>query len=466
LPESVVIFENYLRMPEKTEENKDVIILGAGLVGSLLSICLSRKGYAPVIFEKRHDPRNINTVSEGRSINLALSDRGLRALDMAGLKESVLKDAVPMKGRMVHDADGHLHFYPYGEEGKVIYSVSRACLNKTLINEAERNNVPLFFDHKCTRVYLEKKCAEILADTEQVKQVTYRYLFGADGVFSRLRHAMQSQDGFNFSQQYINYGYKELHLPAAAGKHILEANALHIWPRGEFMLIALPNKDGSFTCTLFLPFGGTNSFESIESVGDMTVFFERNFRDVLPWIPELEKDFFSKPPSSMVTIRCHPWVYNANAALIGDAAHAIVPFFGQGMNAGFEDVTVLMELLNKNNDLDASLDAYNKSRNKNTDAIGELALQNFIEMRDLVTDPHFILRKKIESEIHKSFPRYDSLYSMVTFSDMPYATAWENGKKQDEMFREILALPHIASLWNTEEGWRKVKIIFRKYFDV
>ncbi|TAH21201.1 MAG: FAD-dependent monooxygenase [Cytophagales bacterium] len=458
---------------------KNITILGAGLVGSLLAIYLSDRGYKVEVYERRPDPRKKGYIG-GRSINLALSDRGWQALAKAGIDAKIREIAIPMNGRMMHDVQGNLTFQAYGKDGQAIYSVSRALLNIELINYAEnQSDVRFYFNQKCIEVDLENKVIT-LENTEngltgqqsategEIYSITADFIFGSDGAFSPIRLAMQKTDRFNYSQTYLDYGYKELTIPAAAdGSHRLEKNALHIWPRGNFMLIALPNTDGSFTCTLFLPYKGEPSFESVKTDKEAISFFQTYFPDIIPHIADVTEDFFTNPTSSLVMVKANPWIYKAEVALIGDAAHAIVPFYGQGMNAGFEDCYVLNEILEKNMDIwETSLQEYQESRLPDADAICELALNNFVEMRDLVGDPKFLLRKKIEAKINELYPeKWIPLYSMVTFSPksgvppMRYSEALAMGKKQDKIMAEIMQRPDIEATWQNldfEEIVRKL----------
>jgi kynurenine 3-monooxygenase len=430
-----------------------VSVIGGGLVGSLLSIFLAKHGFSIEVFERRADPRT-GAAERGRSINLALSDRGWKALNLAdpSLAEEVKKNAIPMKGRMIHDERGIQTLQPYGKEGQYIYSISRAILNQVLIEFGEK--------HHQVQYRFNERCIDIDLNTDQLhfeNTITYQahqhipdYVFGTDGAFSAVRYALQKTERFDFSQKYLEYGYKELAIPAGQqNRHLLDKNALHIWPRKSFMLIALPNTDGSFTCTLFLPFEGTNSFEHLNDARSIENFFEKNFSDVLNLIPDLIDQFTSNPTSSLVTVQCYPWVYKNKYVLLGDAAHAIVPFYGQGMNAGFEDCTILDNILNEfPGDFANALQKFKKERKPNTDAIAELALRNFVEMRDLVIDDRFILRKKIEAKLHKLFPTdWIPLYTMVTFSEMDYAEALRLGKIQDRIMDEVLDISGIETSW-------------------
>jgi kynurenine 3-monooxygenase len=430
-------------------ENKHITIAGAGLVGSLLSIYLVKRGYRVSLFERRGDMRK-QDVGGGRSINLALSNRGIKALNEVGLAESIRKTAIPMHGRMIHAVDGQLNFMPYGKEGQFINSISRSGLNMVLMDEAEKLGVQIHFNHKIDSVDLNH--TRLILSTANGGQSTVNggQIIGADGAYSAVRSAFQVSDRFDYSQSYIEHGYKELTIPASrAGEFLMEKNALHIWPRESFMLIALPNPDASFTCTLFFPFEGPLSFDKIKSKEDVQAFFRKYFPDAIPLMPDLEEDFLSNPSSSLVTVKCWPWVKN-NTLLIGDAAHGIVPFFGQGMNAGFEDCRVLNDLLNQyQDDWQKVLPEFQQLRKPDTDAIAQLALDNFIEMRDLVDDPLFILRKKIEARLHQLFPdQWIPLYSMVTFNEnIRYSEALDIGRKQKKIMDDILLQPELDKTW-------------------
>lgn len=428
---------------------KHIAITGAGLVGSLLAIYLKNRGYQVSVFERRNDMRK-TAGYEGRSINLALSNRGIRALEEVGLAEELKKEAIPMHGRMIHDLQGNLNFQPYGKAGQYINSISRSGLNKVLMTKAESLGVEFHFEQRITAVDFDKTELTIQNSTFNIQHLPFDLIIGSDGAFSAVRLAMQFTDQFNFSQNYIEHGYKELYIPAgAAGSFQLEKNALHIWPRESFMLIALPNPDGSFTLTLFFPFTGETSFESLSTKEKVKDFFKSVFPDAYSLMPHLEEEFFQNPSSSLVTMRCYPWVRN-KTLLIGDAAHAIVPFYGQGMNAGFEDCHILNQLLDKfSDDWDQALPSFQELRKPNADAIAKLALDNFVEMRDLVNDADFILRKKIESKLHELFPeKWIPLYSMVTFHEnIPYSVAYETGQKQKRIMEDVLKTPGIESNW-------------------
>lgn len=423
-------------------ERKNITIMGAGLVGSLLSLYLAKRGHKVDIYERRPDMRK-TLLDGGRSINLALSDRGFRALRGIGIEEAVRKVAIPMHGRMMHDEQGNLTFQPYGKEGQSIYSVSRAGLNAALMDLSEPNpNITYHFNRQLLDLDLHRNKATLRNhETGGLEELQTELLFGADGAFSMVRNAMQKTERYNYSQSYLEYGYKELSIPAAAdGGWLLEKNALHIWPRGNYMMIALPNLDGSFTCTLFFPYEGALSFESIKTDDDLLNFFLQTFPDAVPLMPNLAEDYFSNPIGSLVTVKCFPWSYEDKALLIGDASHAVVPFYGQGMNAGFEDITVLDQMLeNFNGDWESLFKSFERKRKPDADAIADLAVMNFIEMRDKVADPRFLLRKKIEGKINQQYPdKWIPLYSMVTFTDLPYSYALETGRLQDAIMKKVM----------------------------
>lgn len=434
---------------------KNITLLGAGLVGSLLSIYLARRGYKVTVYERRPDMRQAN-ISAGKSINLALSDRGWRGLKGVGIEEEIRKVAIPMHGRVLHPVNGELGYQRYGEEGQSIYATSRGLLNCEMMTLAERSGVTIHFNQRCTGLDLNSAVARFEhGQTKQETTVQSDLIFGADGAFSAARLQMQlSTDRFEYQQHYLDHAYKELYIPPAEGGGFrMEKNALHIWPRGGYMLIALPNLDGSFTCTLFFPFEGKESFASLKTKDDVLDFFNRVFPDAVPLMPTLAEDFFHNPTSSLVTVKCFPWTYQDKIALIGDAAHAIVPFYGQGMNCGFEDCTVLNDLLDQyKDDWEKVLPAYQAARKPNGDAIADLAILNFVEMRDRVGDPRFLLQKKIESRIHERHPdKWLPLYSQVTFSDIPYSVALANGIRQEQVMAKVMALPEIERRWDSPE---------------
>lgn len=413
-------------------QDNDVTILGAGLVGSLLATLLAERGITVDVYEKRKDPES-RPVEQGRSINLALSHRGIRSLQLAGVYDQVQKHLIPMKGRMMHDVKGNLNFQSYGNADQHINSVSRAGLNYTLIEHARSKGVNFHFDSICQHVDLEETTCHF-GD----KSVRSKVLIGSDGAFSVLRQAMQRTERFNLEQYYIPYGYKELTLHPQKGDFALEPNYLHIWPRGNFMLIALPNPDKSFTCTLFFPFEGALSFAAIKTEEDVLNFFDQYFPDVLPLMPQVAEEFIKNPTSSLVTIKTSPW-HRKNSLIIGDASHAIVPFYGQGMNAGFEDCRLLVEWGEKFGfDWQKLLPYFSTHRKKDADAISDLAMKNFVEMRDKVADERFLKVKEFEARLQENFPEsWLPLYTMVTFSDIPYAEAKRLGELQAKLMAEL-----------------------------
>lgn len=426
---------------------KSIAISGAGLVGSLTAIYLKKRGYNVTVFERRHDMRK-SGAEGGRSINLALSNRGIRALEEVGLADELRKVAIPMHGRMMHDKQGKLSSFAYGKEGQFINSVSRSGLNIVLMNEAEKLGVQFRFDQRIQKVDFEKTQLFVEGKSSEA----FDLIIGADGAFSAVRGSFQFTDRFDYEQDYIDHGYKELHIPPGAnGSFQLGKNYLHIWPRESFMMIALPNPDGSFTCTLFFPFDGNPSFGMLKTNADVEKFFEETFPDAKRLMPTLLEDFNTNPTSSLVTIKCYPWVRN-KTLLIGDAAHGIVPFYGQGMNAGFEDCRVLNDLLNQHgDDWDVVLPEFQKLRKPDADAIAQLALDNFIEMRDLVADADFLLRKKIEGKLYELFPdKWIPLYPMVTFMDnMRYSDALRIGQKQRLIMDEVMKTKNLENTWQS-----------------
>ncbi len=435
---------------------KEIVIVGAGLVGSLLSIYLSRRGYAVKLYERRGDMRKEDMIA-GRSINLALSDRGIKALEEVGLMDEIRKISIPMHGRFLHNADGNTAYQPYGNEGQFINSVSRGELNKKLMDLAEQHGAEIIFNEMCTGINWQKEEISFKNTLNHKHQTSnFKLAFGSDGAFSaaRLTHHLQ-YDRFQYQQYYIDFGYKELNIPAGEnGDFQLEKNALHIWPRGNYMLIALPNMDGSFTCTLFFPFEGEPSFASLDTNEKLRSFFKKTFTDAEQLMPTLEEDFFKNPTSALVTVKCFPWVREGKFALIGDAAHAIVPFFGQGMNCGFEDCSVLDGLIGKHKeDWENILSEYQQLRKPDADAIADLALNNFAEMRDKVTDPKFLLQKKIEAAFSKKYPdKWIPAYSQVTFSpQIRYSAALKNSIRQEGIMQQVMATPGIENKWQDEE---------------
>lgn len=436
-------------------KKQEVVIIGAGLVGSLLSIYMSKKGYAVTIYERRNDMRK-ETVEAGRSINLALSDRGIKALKEVGIVNDILGIAIPMHGRYIHTAEGSHAFQPYGKTGEFINSVSRYELNCRLMDLAEHHGVSIKFNHKCEDIDWQKNEITFHVGQDELPVVPFSLCFAADGAFSAARLAhMLHHNKFDYNQYYIDCGYKELSIPAGENNSfLLEKNALHIWPRKDYMLIALPNTDGSFTGTLFFPFEGPLSFERLTTKEAVTSFFKTTFPDVVDIIPDLADQFFNNPTSSLVTVKCFPWIRDGKFCLIGDAAHAIVPFFGQGMNAGFEDCSILNTLMDLHgDDWETILSTFQKLRKPDGDAIADLAVNNFVEMRAKTADPNFLLQKKIESKLHERHPdKWIPAYSQVTFHpEIRYSTALANSEKQESIMQLVMALPGIEEKWDSKE---------------
>ena len=436
---------------------KNITVVGAGLVGSLVSIYLAKRGYKVDVYERRPDMRKADYIA-GRSINLALSDRGWRGLEGVGIADEIKKIAIPMYGRAIHMKDGSSTYQAYGKDNQAIYSVSRGGINMRLMDLAEQQpNVTLHFEERCDK--LDRKSNELSfynTNTNKSTNIKSDIILGSDGAFSAVRTQMQFQsDRFDYQQFYIDAGYKELVIPAGPnGEYLIEKNCLHIWPRGSFMMIALPNMDGSFTCTLFFQMEGELSFDSIKTKEDVLTFFKEEFPDAVSLMPTLLEDWFTNPTSSLVTVKCKPWVWDEKIALIGDACHAIVPFYGQGMNCGFEDCVVLNELMNKYGDLNGPcLKEYETLRKPDGDAIADLAIANFIEMRDKTADKTFLLQKKIEAHFSAKHPeKWIPLYSMVTYSpNIRYSEALTAGNKQQAIMDKIMLMPDVEANWDSAE---------------
>jgi len=426
-----------------------VCIIGGGLVGSLLAALMGKNGYQVDVYERRQDMRS-TAISAGKSINMACSTRGWKALDMVGVGDRVREAAIPMYGRTIHSKIGELTFQPYGKENEAIYSISRGGLNMILINFAEAfENVNFHFNQRCIGVNLDLPTATFEnTSTGKQMEVSPDLIFGTDGAFSAVRAAMQKLPHFDYSQEYISHDYKELSIDADHGEFRMDKNSLHIWPRGSYMLIALPNPDGSFTCTLFLPYEGENSFDQLETANKIQSFFHQTFPDALEMMPNLVEQFEENHPSSLVLIKCFPWTSGGKVAILGDASHAIVPFYGQGMNAGFEDVSVLNDLMHElGDDWETIFKKFEKSRKPNADAIADLAMKNFVEMRDFVGQKDFLTRKKLERIIHEKYPgKFTPQYSMISFSDIPYEKAVKIGDEQADVLDQLMAFEHIADL--------------------
>jgi kynurenine 3-monooxygenase len=429
-------------------------VAGGGPVGSLLAILLARHGYRVSLYEGRPDSRVIN-IYQGKSINIALSDRGWHSLAQIGVGNDAKRQAIPMYHRAVHGVDGALSELPYGKEGDAIWSVSRGGINEQLLDIAEMEpNVETHFEHRLVDVDFETAGAVFQVQGGGETTVDADYLFGADGAHSKVRRLAHNLPRFSYSQTYMPQSYIELNIPANAdGSHRLEKNALHIWPRKDFMLIALPNPDGTFTCTLFLNYSGDPSFESLQQRDDVERFFNENFSDAMDYLEDPVDTFIEKTAAPLFLVHVFPWSFNRKVGLIGDAAHAIVPFYGQGMNCGFEDCAELNRLITSHDhDWEAIFPAYENARKPNGDAIAELSKRNFIEMSDLSGDKLFQLRKMIEAKFSGLYPElWTPLYSMVTFSpEVPYAEALRVGDEQKSVMDKIMRLPDIEKDWDEQ----------------
>ncbi|WP_405606982.1 FAD-dependent oxidoreductase [Polaribacter sp. Asnod1-A03] len=455
-------------------KNDKILIIGAGLCGSLLALRLAQRGYKIELYESRPDLRKVD-ISAGRSINLALSDRGFKALRLCGVEEKAREICIPMYGRLMHDRAGNTFASNYsGRENEYINSISRGDLNALLLNEVEKHqNVNIYFNQKCKNVDIENNTAHFKGyKTKEEFAIKADVIFGTDGAGSSLRKSyyLERKFLFSYAQNYLNHGYKELEIPADKnGKHQISHQHLHIWPRGDFMLIALPNLDGSFTVTLFLSYDeGEFNFENLTSEEKITHFFEQEFPDALALIPNIKEEFLNNPTGVLGTVKCSPWSYQNKTVLLGDAAHAIVPFYGQGMNASFEDVTVFDEILchfersREIFDWKAVFKAYEKARKQDTNAIADLAIDNFYEMRDHVANPIFKEKRKIEMDLEKTFPsQYFSKYSMVTFNEnIGYQEAMKKGRAQDKALLNLIADDTIHTHLNMTKD--ELKIILEK----
>lgn len=435
-----------------------IAVVGSGLVGTLLAIYLKKQGHTVHVFDRSPDIRTVEF--SGRSINLVMSNRGWKTLEDIGLEDEIKKIGIPVDKRGIHLKDGSFITQFYGKEGEAIFSLSRGVLNRRMIDLAVNAGVEFFFEQRIWDITLSTATLHI-GETERGEWTDLKYdkVFGADGAFSRIRHRMQRQSMFDYSQEFMKIGYKELHIPANEdGTHKIDKNSLHIWPRGNFMLMALANLDGSFTCTLFMPFEGENSFEQLKDETTLVNFFATYFPDTATVIPDLVEDFFKNPTSYLVKMKCFPWSFDDTVALIGDSAHAIVPFYGQGMNAGFEDITILNEMINKyGDDWETIFKQYELSRKPNADAIAELAERNFAEMSTKTADANFLLQKKIEKWFSDKHPdKWMPLYSRVTFSLQPYSEALAIGDFQNRIMEQVMQIENIAEKWNSEEVENKI----------
>jgi kynurenine 3-monooxygenase len=424
------------------ESSPEVAIVGGGLVGSLLSVFLVRRGFRVTVWEYRSDPRGVGE-GGGRSVNLIVTSRGIHALRKVGLDEAVARRTVPATGRMIHAIDGELTFQPYGrDDSECDYSISRAALNRLLIDEAAHRGVRFRFGTRLTDIDLREGRLTFV-DTSSgrtiVEQATV--VIGADGAGSAVRTALRTLEGYEESVEPLSHGYKQLPIPAGEdGAFRIQKNAVHLWPRGHVLLMALANLDGSFTATLYLPMEGASSFRELDTAERVRELFEQQFPDAIPLIPDLATRFLENPTGSLATVRCSPWHVAGRVGLIGDAAHTIVPLFGQGMNCGFEDCTVLDELLARHggDDWERIFTEFARERKPQADAIADMSIENFVEIRDRVADARFLLRKEVEHRLERDWPgEYRSRYSMVMFGDVPYRTAREAGLIQQEILDEL-----------------------------
>ena len=440
-----------------------IILLGAGLAGSLMAAYLAQKGFNVDVYERRPDPRGTDLYA-GKSINLALSVRGIHALREVGILDEIMDIAIPMRGRMMHDIEGNLTYQSYSKDGKTaINSVSRGELNIKLMDLADRHdNIDLYFNWRCKGMNF--RTGEVIMKNEvtgETKRIKGQSVIGADGAFSGLRGSMVKTPRFNYSQDYLTHSYKELEIPPGPnGTHLIEKNALHIWPRGTYMLIALPNLDGSFTVTLFLAHEGeNNSFESLDTKEKVQTFFEEQFPDALKLMPNLLEDYFENPTGNLVTVRCRPWSVGGQATLIGDSAHAVVPFFGQGMNAAFEDCTALAAAIEQHGtDWEKVFDTYQTQQVDNGHAIATMAIENYYEMRDYVGDERWLFRKSVEHWLEKTYPdKYVSRYEMVSFTRTPYAEAYRLGAQNDKILDSLIEGVHSLENIDPAKAERLIK---------
>ena len=418
-------------------------MIGAGLAGPLLATYLAQRGYSVEIFERRPDMRK-ESISAGRSINLALSTRGNHALKEVGLYDKIKPNTIPMKGRMIHDLNGNTHLQPYGQkENEVIFSVSRAHLNMELMTLAEKTgNVTIRFNHQLLSADLEQnKLLFQLFDSLEEIEWSFNRVIGCDGSASILRKSIVEKADIQYVKKPLGHGYKELTIPPMkSGEFQIEPNALHIWPRGNHMLIALPNNDCSFTSTLFFPIIGKTSFETVKTEKDILDLFQSQFPDVIKLMPNLVEDFQKNPTGDLASVYCKPWHFGDKALLIGDAAHAVVPFFGQGMNASFQDCSALAKLMDQNeNDWKTIFNAFSSSQVENGHAIADMAIENYLEMRDHVNDPEYKKRRNVELKLELMFPgQFIPRYSMVSFHQIPYAEVYQRGEKQLKIIGDVL----------------------------
>jgi len=418
-------------------------LIGAGLTGPLLATYLAQRGHSVEIYECRPDMRK-ESISAGRSINLALSARGNHALKEVGLYDKIKPNTIPMKGRMIHDLDGITHLQPYGQkDNEVIFSVSRAQLNMELMTWAEETgNVTIRFNHQLISADLEQnKLMFQLSDSLEELELSFNRVIGCDGSASILRKSIVEKADVQYVKKPLGHGYKELTIPPLeSGEFQIEPNVLHIWPRGNYMLIALPNNDCSFTCTLFFPMAGATSFKTVKTEKDILDLFQSQFPDAIKLMSTLVEDFQSNPTGDLASVYCKPWHFGDKALLIGDAAHAVVPFFGQGMNASFQDCSALAQLMDQiEDDWPAIFNAFSSTQVKNGHAIADMAIENYLEMRDHVNDTEYKKKRNVELKLERMFPgRFIPRYSMVSFHQIPYSEVYQRGRKQFKIIDDVL----------------------------
>ncbi|MFT5757216.1 MAG: kynurenine 3-monooxygenase [Alteromonadaceae bacterium] len=455
---------NHNKDMTQVDKETTITIAGAGPVGTLLAVILGRRGYKVKLYESRPDSRE-HDIYQGKSINIALSDRGWLALESVGIADKIKETAIPMRKRVMHGVDGTLTEQVYGVGEQAIWSVSRSGINEQLLDLAEQENcIELFFDQRLTHIDFASGCASF-SNGKQHVEVDADYVFGADGAYSKVRRLAQETSRFSYSQSYMPQCYIELNIEANQGvsgdaRFKMEKEALHIWPRKDFMLIALPNPDGTFTCTLFLNYEGDVSFNALKERATVSAFFNEHFSDAMSLLENPIDEFMSKAANPLFLVSVDPWVINQKVALIGDAAHAMVPFYGQGMNCGFEDCRELGELIDAHqHNWQEIFPAYQAQRKVNADAITELAKRNFIEMSELSGDALFLLRKKIEAKFHQMHPDlWVPLYSMVTFCpNLPYSQALKMGEHQQVIMNQIMQVPDIENCWQDEFIYQKLQ---------
>jgi kynurenine 3-monooxygenase len=444
-----------------TKSEDEVVIVGAGLVGTVLAMYLAQQNHRVVVYEGRSDPRN-GPPPSGRSINLTLADRGWKALRELGIAGEIRKRSLPLLGRMIHDESGNLHHQPYTEKGDALYAISRFSLNLELLEQASQSpNIELVFDHRCIEVDVERRTL-LFERTDKggaPVEVSSQVAFAADGAYSGARRSLLRAPGFQFFQKYSFLQYKELSIAAPPmGGWPLDESLLHVWPRGDHLLVAFPNLGGSMTCSIFLPTHGDPSFESINTPSDLRAFFERTCKDLLPLMPNLEYDYFARAPSSLVTTRCAPWVHGGWLALIGDAAHAMVPFLGQGANAGLEDCSVLAAALRRGGGWAAVLAEFERRRRDNCDTLTGLAERHYMELAERARDPNFVVEKALEQKIYRMAPdRFIPLYNMISFRDTSYVEVDRRARRQQGLIAELMKIPGIEEIWNTPEVEREIR---------